>query len=437
VNIKLRKFCSAGVLALGISLLAGACTTNVTMDYGLGHMGSSDTASDAMFAQMMIPHHEQAVVMADLAVTRAQDPEIVALAADIKAAQAPEIELMISWLDQWGVPKMPAHEAMMAHGGHGMSGMLTSAQLDQLAATSGAEFDRLFTIYMIEHHEGAIDMARDVLRSGSDPAVAKLAREIIATQEKEILQMQAFLQTDVTSVSLPITPALSHIHGAVISDGRLLVGTHDGLHMVDLESGTSTRVGDSRDDLMALAGQPGEILVASGHPGPGSDAANPLGLVFSVDGGVTWEEASLAGEVDFHSLAVRGAEIVGWDTRGPLQWSTDGGRTWKEGPQTTLMSIAWFRDDVWVATSDAGLMTWQPGNFALDRSGVPGVLIAATPEGDALWRLDRDGTIYRTTDGSDWSRIGAVSRVEAFAADSDYAYAISANEIQRVGPASP
>lgn len=151
-------------------------------------------SADAMFAAMMIPHHEQAVVMSDLAATRARSAEIKALALEIKGAQAPEIEQMRTWLREWGIPEMNMGD-MGAHAGHGgMQGMLTQDQLDELAAATGADFDRLFATYMIEHHEGAVDMAEDVLSSGTDPRVAALAMQIIASQTAEIAEMRAFLK---------------------------------------------------------------------------------------------------------------------------------------------------------------------------------------------------------------------------------------------------
>jgi uncharacterized protein (DUF305 family) len=151
------------------------------------------SADDAMFAQMMIPHHEQAVEMSTLAETRASDPRVRELAAEIKGAQQPEIDQMTAWLEEWGVPVMSGMDAMGAHGGHGMSGMLTEEQLTALEDSSGREFDILFLDGMIEHHEGAIDMAEDVADS-KDPRVAALAAAIIQTQQAEIDQMKAILE---------------------------------------------------------------------------------------------------------------------------------------------------------------------------------------------------------------------------------------------------
>jgi uncharacterized protein (DUF305 family) len=148
----------------------------------------SASADDIMFAQMMIPHHEQAVVIAELAKTRAADPRVTALAAQITAAQAPEIEQMAGWLREWGAPRLTEDEAMAAHGGHGMSGMLTPEVLDELRGLSGADFDRRFAAAMIEHHRGAIEMAQPVTDS-ANPEVASLAQRIVATQQDEIDQL--------------------------------------------------------------------------------------------------------------------------------------------------------------------------------------------------------------------------------------------------------
>lgn len=434
-NMRRATMVASGLVA-GVLVLAGCAGT--TANHGGDHMDAGSTqqgiAAEAMFAQMMIPHHEQAVVMADYALTRAQDPQIQALAEEIKAAQQPEIDLMASWLDEWGVPRMMGADAMALHGGHGMSGMLTDEQLEELVGSNGPAFDLLFAQYMIEHHLGAIDMARDVLTTGSDRRVLELAREIIVTQETEILRLQAFMTgEDAGDVEITsIAPLLGHLHGAVVAGSDLLVGTHDGVHRVSIDTGVTQRVGESADDFMGFAGDPSGLLVASGHPGPGSTLPNPIGLIASTDGALSWEPVSLTGEVDFHSLAVFGDEVVGWDTRGAVLWSTDRGATWQEGPSLTPTSLAWFEGRVWMATPDQGLLTWQPGGSPAPAPGDQGlaVLLAASGDGEALWRIDRDGSVHRTVDGESWEPAGRVISVETFAAQRDRAFAVTRTSLQ-------
>lgn len=426
-----RRLARASVGLGAAVLFLSACGGDTMSDVDTSAIPDTNSA-DVMFTQMMIPHHEQAIVMSDLAVTRAEDPAISALALQIAAEQQPEIDLMESWLAAWGMPGPQPGQDMQMHEGHGMSGMLSEYQLQQLADSSGKQFDRLFAEFMIEHHEGAIDMAQGVLSAGENLDVAAVARGIVVTQEQEILQLRTLLAEDgdVSDVVIGISPALSHVHGAVVDEGSLLVGTHDGLHRVDLSSGTSTRVGTSQDDLMAFAGEASGLLVSSGHPGPGSSLPNPLGFMTSRDGGVNWESVSLLGEVDFHSLAVRGEDIVGWDTQGPLRWSKDEGRTWVDGPMVLPTSVVWFSDRIWMATTDLGLVTWLPGEQGLKTLDVPTVFLAAASSGDALWRIDNDGSVHHTRDGEEWTDVGSVRSVEAFAAQSNQAFVVSGGSIQ-------
>ncbi|MFI7577698.1 DUF305 domain-containing protein [Micromonospora sp. NPDC049497] len=148
--------------------------------------------ADVMFAQMMIPHHQQAVEMADLATTRAGDSEVKRLAGQIKAAQGPEVATMSGWLAEWGRP-VPSPGAEMPHMDHGMPGMMSEADMSKLAAASGREFDRQFLTMMIAHHEGAVTMAQTELSEGADPRGKDLAQQIITSQQAEIATMRKIL----------------------------------------------------------------------------------------------------------------------------------------------------------------------------------------------------------------------------------------------------
>jgi hypothetical protein len=208
------------------------------------------------------------------------------------------------------------------------------------------------------------------------------------------------------------------------------VGTHHGLYRVSLTTGASELIGTAEADFMGLARDESGRLFASGHPGPGLGETDPLGLVMSVDEGTTWKTMSLAGEVDFHALASRGDEVVGWGTRGPLRWSRDGGRTWSNGPSIAPTTIAWFGDRVWLATPESGLMTWRPGEPAVDPTGLLSVGVAASQDGTAIWRIDSDGAVYRSQDGVRWESAGTILAAEGFAADRDRAYVVTATTVE-------
>lgn len=147
--------------------------------------------ADVMFSMMMVPHHEQAVEMSALVPSRSEDPELRELAAAIADAQQPEIEQMQGWLRGWGVA---APGDMAGHMGHmGMDGMLSAAELEELESLRGPAFERTWLQGMVRHHEGAIDMAEQVLEDGVHEPTRALARTIITTQQAEITAMQEML----------------------------------------------------------------------------------------------------------------------------------------------------------------------------------------------------------------------------------------------------
>ena len=149
--------------------------------------GSSESNEDpdVMFSQMMIPHHEQAIELADLALNPAAmaSEAVRALATQIKGAQDPEIAFMKKWLSDRDQPmnadSSVDHSSMM-------KGMLTLEELDAMRLLTGAEFDQAWIAGMIAHHEGAIDMAETVLKDGQDQDIAALARAITDSQGAEI-----------------------------------------------------------------------------------------------------------------------------------------------------------------------------------------------------------------------------------------------------------
>ncbi len=158
------------------------------------------TDADVEFVQMMLPHHQQALEMTALVEDRAADPDLAQLAERIEVSQQDEIALLEKWLSQRGEMVSGMHGGHGGHGGHGdqgghqdMPGMLTPAQLDQLARSKGERFDRLFLQGMIRHHEGAVVMVETLLtggEGGQESEVFQLASHIGTDQQVEIAAMK-------------------------------------------------------------------------------------------------------------------------------------------------------------------------------------------------------------------------------------------------------
>jgi len=155
-----------------------------------GSQTSSFNEADVMFAQQMIPHHQQAIQMAQMAPSHAQSPKVKQLAAKIRAAQAQEIKTMTSWLHAWGKPVPTGMPAMMAP----MPGMMSPQEMSQLMAAHGAQFDHTFLQMMIRHHQGAVEMAKTEQARGLSPDAKKLAQQIDTSQTAQITQMRQMLE---------------------------------------------------------------------------------------------------------------------------------------------------------------------------------------------------------------------------------------------------
>jgi uncharacterized protein (DUF305 family) len=219
--LALAGLAACGTTAAGSSTSSGPVTPSATSSVSATGVMSSAAGmpmpaapagphnqADITFAEQMTVHHQGAIAMADLAPTRASTAQVKTLAAQIKAAQAPEIKQMAGWLAAWapstdmnGMPqKTTASDGAM--GGMGtassgapaaMPGMMTDAQMGELTAASGASFDKLFLQMMIVHHQGALTMAQTEAAQGSSPEALALAKSITTSQTAQISQMKALL----------------------------------------------------------------------------------------------------------------------------------------------------------------------------------------------------------------------------------------------------
>ncbi len=156
--------------------------------------GAAFNDADVAFAQGMIPHHAEAIEMADIALdsTVGASQKVRDLATRIKSGQDPEIQLMTGWLTAWGQP-MQANMGT-GHDISSMDGMMSAAEMDTLGTMTAADFDKMWMEMMIRHHEGAIAMAQTVKAAGLSPDVLGLADRVIAAQQAEIVEMQSLLR---------------------------------------------------------------------------------------------------------------------------------------------------------------------------------------------------------------------------------------------------
>jgi len=212
-----KKFLGAGIAVLAAGLILAGCSGSNDGDHSGMNMGSgaamtsgqaqsaAHNDADVSFAQEMIAHHQQALDMAKLASTRGTNAQVKDLASRIEKAQDPEIQQMRGWLSQWGAATTSATSSMsgmsmpsssmpaMDHGS--MPGMMSDADMQMLEQAAGIEFDEMFLRMMVQHHQGAVDMAKTELANGSNADAKALAQRIIDAQTAEITEMRQLLGT--------------------------------------------------------------------------------------------------------------------------------------------------------------------------------------------------------------------------------------------------
>jgi uncharacterized protein (DUF305 family) len=190
----------AATLLTGAALLAAPAAAQGQHQHGAASPSDTSryTAADVHFMSGMISHHAQAIDMARMAPTHGASATLLRLTERIINAQQDEIALMQRWLRVRGQPVPEAVAMPMMHDGRPMlmAGMLSEAQMHELDAARGDEFDRLFLMFMIQHHQGAVSMVRELFGSygaGQDDTVFKIASDINVDQTTEIDRMKRML----------------------------------------------------------------------------------------------------------------------------------------------------------------------------------------------------------------------------------------------------
>ncbi|MGV9315715.1 F510_1955 family glycosylhydrolase [Streptomyces sp. NPDC003691] len=204
--------------------------------------------------------------------------------------------------------------------------------------------------------------------------------------------------------------AISHIHGVEVHprDGKLYVATHNGIYTPGA-GGSPQLVGDRKDDFMGFTLGKGGSFLASGHPAPGRDAPANLGLIESADTGRTWQDRSLVGEVDFHSLEYAHATIYGYDsTNGLLRVSKDGS-TWETRSSLKALDIAVGPTDpgTVLATTEKGVSRSTDGGKTFAPGSGPLMAFLDWAGEKALYGVDPGGKISVSADGGrTWRQTG-------------------------------
>ncbi|WP_167107885.1 DUF305 domain-containing protein [Mycobacterium sp. DL592] len=189
---------AAGIAAIAAVVAVASCSKAENHSEHTSTSAAATAASDqvavhndhdVMFAQMMIPHHQQAVQLAAMVPDRSTNPELVKLAATISGEQQPEINAMKALLVQWDISPNAAAD----HSDMPMDGMVDDATMAKLGTLKGQEFDTLWLQSMISHHQGAIAMAGGEVAAGKSPDMITMAQNIVTAQQAEIDQMKKML----------------------------------------------------------------------------------------------------------------------------------------------------------------------------------------------------------------------------------------------------
>ena len=145
------------------------------------------SGADVMFLQMMIPHHQQAVDISNLALAKSKDSELIALATNIRDEQKSEITQMKLWLSQANADLDMGHSM-----GDSMGGMLTEVELKDLDAATGTEFDLLWLKGMTNHHDGALHMTT-MIKDASNVDIKLFGENVVTAQTAQNKQMNLMI----------------------------------------------------------------------------------------------------------------------------------------------------------------------------------------------------------------------------------------------------
>jgi uncharacterized protein (DUF305 family) len=147
--------------------------------------GVDHNDADVKFSLEMIPHHQQTIMIVDMATNKAGSQQVTMIAASLLAGEQKDIQQMRGWLKEWNTAPVDAE-----HGGHNMPGMVTQDDIKALDAATGGDFDEKWLALMVRHLENGVTMAEDVLQNGVHAGTKTLATQIVKSQKKQIASVK-------------------------------------------------------------------------------------------------------------------------------------------------------------------------------------------------------------------------------------------------------
>lgn len=232
--------------------------------------------------------------------------------------------------------------------------------------------------------------------------------------------IESLTDSDSTSTQAVSAPDWGHVHGLSLLGDVLFIGSHEGFWQQSPQQ-EPVLLSQPVFDVMGLS-RTGDRWLASGHPGPDMDAPSDLGLIESLDNGVTWKSVSLSGQVDFHRLVAAGDVLMGVAAAdNALMRSTDGGKSWSDLGTPPIFDLAINPADasMIMATTENGTVVSTDGGTAFTPVSTPSQLMLLSWSMEGLYAATVDGQILFSTDsGANWDSRGTLGgQPVALAAD--------------------
>ena len=356
----------------------GHASTHLTAEQAIEIANTSYTQGDAQFMRDMIPHHQQALEMSQLAPNRTNSPEILEIAGRIEAAQSDEVAFMTQWLTSRGEPLSRSTDH---HEHHTMRGMATPEQMENLAGASATDFDRQFLTLMITHHEGALHMVEGLMEqpgAAYDPMLFEFTNDVTNDQSKEIERMHEVLLGLSDDPRASLAPGFNDAEEAIWNLSKVAVltkpaGFYDPANPAELPPERFLPSDSDRGDnsSMLAATKTADDVSTSTSDSRHHDA------MYSHEPATTGDTNRDTG-ITHHTIS--STELKTENTLAGSASTSDDDKKEAPEPRSPMLSFSntdiAFRDDIMVAGSYHGFNVYQ-----LDDGGVPNLMASVVCPG--------------------------------------------------------